>query len=750
MKLPCLLLLTISITTAYAQEERVPVSGKVVSSDGGQPITYASVRLMERGTGTVTNDSGSFFLWAPRGRDTVVISHLGYKTRWIAQSDVKGMVVLEKEPVEMREVVVGDPLEIILKAVDRIPENYLTIPYVTKGFYRTTAKKEKQYGFLSESLFDIYNYAFADQHAPDFRLVKHREFKDTAAMENITIGSRPEGIEHDDIVRNLKDGDMKVFTGEGPKYYDYTLDGIVDVGGRRAYQVSFDQKDGLKESRLKGSVFIDVKSYAFLYFDFGKSPKGLQYDEFPESAAKRTLLKLLGITLKRTLDHRTIAYRPIGKKWVLSDVTQDLHWYYKTSKNGPIVNLYPAAHYVVTDVDTTPRPFAAGEIMRRTELIEDEATDEDSLFWKDYTIILPDFPEQPVIRHIKASNAVRQVRVGLEARLRKMPRNTAERIDTILSVYHAHGLFNGTALVSWKGSILVDKGYGYANRERHRSADGGTGYRIGSTSKTFTSVIINQLVAEGKLRLDTPIRAYLPDYVNGGLTIDQLLTHKSGVHNLTESDDFMTSNFAGSLSLKEVVKKYCSDTLDFPAGTQFSYSNSGFVLLALIAQEVTGKPFDQLLQERIFGPLKMDHSYVGMRQTDGEATGYLDGRPEARYDARNLMGAGGIVSTADDLFKYSEGLRTLLPPDRFQDMLKPRATWDEYKAYYDYGWMTDREMFGVSGNKNIVTYHPGTDAGFFTMFARQDDRDATIILLNNTGDFPRFEMTDLILNELNR
>jgi hypothetical protein len=64
--------------------------------------------------------------------------------------------------------------------------------------------------------------------------------------------------------------------------------------------------------------------------------------------------------------------------------------------------------------------------------------------------------------------------------------------------------------------------------------------------------------------------------------------------------------------------------------------------------------------------------------------------------------------------------------------------------------MTDREMFGVSGNKHVVTYHPGTDAGFFTMFARQDDRDATIILLNNTGDFPRFEMTDLILNELNR
>ena len=759
MRFPCLLafclsiVLVSSITEANAQDSRAGISGRIVSSEDHRPIAYASIRLAGSGSGTVSNDSGAFFMWIPASAvaDTLQVSHLGFRTKAVALAALRTgtAIVLEKEAVEMREVVVGDPLEIILKAVARIPDNYLTKPYTTKGFYRVTGRKGDLYTFLSETLFDIYNFDRTEKKQSQFRLVKHREFKDSAATQGLTIGTRPDELIACDLVYHIQD--MKVFSKEGPKYYTYQLEGIVDFAGRKAYEISFDQKEGLKESRLKGKVYIDTKTHAFLYFDYGLSPRGLDYVHFPEDPAKRFLLKLLGVTLLVKQDDYHIRYRQIGKKWVLSDMTEDVHWDLHMSKKSTPQQIYPAIHYVVTDVDTTAvKPFADNEVMRSKELIEDEKTDEDSLFWKDYTVILPDFPEQPVIQRIKAANALMDISAGLEQRLRKLPKDPALRLDTILAAYHAHGLFNGSALVSWKGRVLVDKGYGFANRNTQTAASGVTGYRIGSLSKTFTSVIINQLVEEGKLDLHAPIRTYIPFYVNGSVTIDQLLTHRSGIPNLTENLDYLAQELSKTYTLKEVVTRFCSDTLEFPSGTQFSYSNSGFIVLALIAEEVTGKPFGTLLQERIFGPLHMDHSYLGMQHTPGEAIGYVAGRPELAYDARNLAGAGGIVTTPEDLLRYSEGLGQLLPPARLRDMLATRVDWPEYKAYYDYGWMTDKDQFDVSGNGHVITYHPGTDAGFFTMFARQDDRDATIVLLNNTGDFPRFEMTDLILNELNR
>ncbi|TDW96067.1 serine hydrolase [Dinghuibacter silviterrae] len=750
MRFSCLIIAFFMVSSLSAQNGRRGISGRILSSDDRSPLSYASVRLTGSGQGTVSNDSGAFFIWIPAENrtDTLLISHLGFRSQKLPVAALqKGdAIILEKEAVEMREVVVGDPLQIILKAAARIPENYLTQPYVTRGFYRATGRKTKEYGFLSETLFDIYNYAVADWQPSQFHLVKHREFKDSALMSGITMGLSPNGLIGGDIVRHLEG--MKVFSSEGPNFYDYRLEGLVALDGRKAYEVSFDEKDGLKESRLKGEVFIDAGSYAFLYFDFGLSPKGIAYLQYPEESGKRFLLKLFGITIKKVAGRQRIRYRPIGNKWVLSDVTMNNEFRLQRHKNASVEDLHDDVHYVVTDVDTTvTHPFSDHETTRGNEMIEDEQTDEDSLFWKDYTVILPDFPEQPVISRIKAANAVFAVRKRLEDRLRKLPKDPALRIDTILAAYHAQGLFNGSALVSWKGKVLIDKGYGFADRSSKRVADGTTGYRIGSTSKTFTSVIINQLVSEWRLRLDTPIRAYIPYYANGNVTIDQLLTHRSGIHNLTEEDDYLGQELTRKYSLKEVVTRFCSDTLDFPPGSQFRYSNSGFVVLALIAEAVTGKPFDTLLEERIFRPLQMDHSYVGMRRTPPEAIGYINGGPEYAYDARNLIGAGGIVTTSEDLLKYSEGLHRLLPPDRLQDMLKPRVDWDEYKAWYDYGWMTDKDGFSV---KHIVIYHPGTDLGFFTMFARQDDRNATIVLLNNTGDFPRFEMTDLILSELNR
>ena len=125
-----------------------------------------------------------------------------------------------------------------------------------------------------------------------------------------------------------------------------------------------------------------------------------------------------------------------------------------------------------------------------------------------------------------------------------------------------------------------------------------------------------------------------------------------------------------------------------------------------------------------------------------------------KYYVQNIGGSGGITLTTADLLKWSNALDTskLLPTSKIEQLIAPKAEYNDWDAYYGYGWMDgwmiDRYMFHSSRIHKIY-YHPGTDFGFYSMFIKQPDNGITIILLNNTGEFPRFKITELILNELN-
>ena len=319
----------------------------------------------------------------------------------------------------------------------------------------------------------------------------------------------------------------------------------------------------------------------------------------------------------------------------------------------------------------------------------------------------------------------------------------------MLTFYHANGQFNGAALVKSKGKVILSKSYGYADKEKQLTGNEHTAYRIGSTSKTFTSVIINQLMAEGKINANAPVKTYLPWYVNGDVTINQLLTHRSGIPEYFDNDELELKLLTQSLTLKEIVQKLCSDSLQFKSGTDFYYSNSNFAILALVAQEVTQIPFETLLKQRIFDPLQMTDTYFGIYKGSDpyQAIGYSHGVRKSIYNVNNTEGAGGISSSTADLLKYHDGLLTgkLMPKVQLDSMFKPRVEFKDYHAWYDYGWMTDKSAFAAT-QKHVITYHPGTDLGFFSMFAREADTDSCIILLNNTGDFPRYDMADLIFD----
>ena len=235
------------------------------------------------------------------------------------------------------------------------------------------------------------------------------------------------------------------------------------------------------------------------------------------------------------------------------------------------------------------------------------------------------------------------------------------------------------------------------------------------------------------------------------MTIEQLLSHQSGIPNYLQNTDHILRVFEEEPTTKEWVETFGKDTLDFDPGTDFKYSNTGFLLLAHIAEVVTGEDFAFLLKAKIFDPLGMKDTYSG---TPGAGRivprGYYYGQLEKLYALENTKGAAGVVSTIADLLKWSQALESdvLLPKELLDKAYMPRAAYTDWDGDYGYGWMKDNNMLKTS-KKHEIRYHQETDYGFYTKFLKQPDEGITIILLSNTGEYPRFENTELILEELN-
>src|SRR5215471_3449300 len=254
----------------------------------------------------------------------------------------------------------------------------------------------------------------------------------------------------------------------------------------------------------------------------------------------------------------------------------------------------------------------------------------------------------------------------------------AKKIDDLMTLYSSYGQFNGTVLVAEKGSVIFKKGYGLANMEWGIPNQPDTKFRLGSITKQFTSMLVMQLVQDGKVKLDGKLTDYLPDYrkdTGDRVTIHNLLTHTSGIPSYTGLPRFFEDVSRNPYTVEAFVKKYCSGDLEFEPGSKFSYDNSGYFLLGAIIEKVTGKPYEQVLRERIFDPLGMkdtgyDHHEDILKR---RATGY-DKSPRGVINSPYLdmslpYAAGSLYSTVEDLYLWDQALYTdkLLEP-KYKEM----------------------------------------------------------------------------------
>jgi len=324
-----------------------------------------------------------------------------------------------------------------------------------------------------------------------------------------------------------------------------------------------------------------------------------------------------------------------------------------------------------------------------------------------------------------------------------------DKLDALIGAYAQEGQFNGSVLVAEDGNIIYKKGFGMANMEWGIPNQPNTKFRLASVTKQFTAMLIVQLAAENKLKLDVPISTYLPDYPkkNGDIiTIHQLLTHTSGIPNFTSFSNYRQI-MGEPHSPEELVNMFADSTLEFTPGDRFAYSNSGYVLLGYTIEKITGESYEQVLQSKIFTPLKMnnsgyDHNNIVIKN---RASGY--NRAGTTFQHANYLdmsipfSAGGIYSTVEDLYLWDQALYgEKLLPAKYRDLLFVNHI-PAGENYYGYGWELGKMTVGSTDEQLSTISHSGSINGFGTLITRIPSERSSIILLNNTGDAPLQEMT---------
>ncbi len=291
------------------------------------------------------------------------------------------------------------------------------------------------------------------------------------------------------------------------------------------------------------------------------------------------------------------------------------------------------------------------------------------------------------------------------------------------------------ALVIKDGKTILRKGYGMADIENSKPQNPEMISRIGSVTKQFTSTAILKLMEEGKIKLEDPITKFLPDYPTQGktVTIWNLLNHTSGIKSYTGVESNMTTeNKAKNLSHAELLTTFQNIEFDFNPGDQWSYNNSGYYLLGMIIEKVSGMSWDAYLTKKFFKPLKMKSTVTDdTKLKSGEAIGYSkDGDKFVVADFVHPsipFAAGSIASTVDDLWKWNSAIFNykVVSKASLDKAWTPTKLNDGSMQSYGFGWSISRV-----GEQKAISHGGGID-GYLTYVLYIPDSKVFVALLSN-------------------
>lgn len=313
------------------------------------------------------------------------------------------------------------------------------------------------------------------------------------------------------------------------------------------------------------------------------------------------------------------------------------------------------------------------------------------------------------------------------------------KLDAYLDTLSRNSKLMGTLAVAKDGEVIYSKMIGLSDVERRTAPVAATRYRIGSISKTFTAAMMLKAVAQNRITLSTKLSDYFPDFPKSqNITMEMLLRHNSGIHNFTDDADYMTWHTKAH-GQNEMLAQMVKRGFDFEPGVRHDYSNSNYVLLSYVLEKVYKKPFGQLLQAELAKPLLLKNTSLSAESpaaNEARSYEYSNGWTFVPFTHVSVpMGAGGMVSTAEDLLVFLKAL--------FGGKIVSEALLAQMK--------TTKGGFGM-GLFEIPFYehkgfgHTGGIDGFASVFAHFPDSGISYAFISNGHSYNTNDVSIAVLS----
>jgi CubicO group peptidase (beta-lactamase class C family) len=351
----------------------------------------------------------------------------------------------------------------------------------------------------------------------------------------------------------------------------------------------------------------------------------------------------------------------------------------------------------------------------------------------------------------------------------QLPTHKRAAIDSMINTWHHYGVFNGGIIIAQKGQVVYQRSAGYANFETGAPNTDATPFNLASVSKPFTAIAVLQLVHRNKLKLTDALVQYLPDFPYPAVTINQLLSHTSG---LPEADQFEKTYIAAHpaeiLSNQKIYQHLVAlkpSPLD-TAGEKHFYNNLNFILLAILVEKITGMPFEDYMQRNIFKKAGMKNTYVRASISPNTARYFLPTFYDTTFHhvdsfanrkiytddpLGGTQGDNNVISTLQDMVLFDKALNNgkLLPPHMVKLMYQPvkLANGTNFftggKKTYTLGWNVNER--NASGQ--FAVWHDGSLVGLTTILFKNLTDDITYVMYENRN-VPNFFRRYLAISDV--
>ena len=387
------------------------VTGIVIDARTRRPLPFATIFLLNRSTGTISNSSGRFTIKLKNltDEDTLGVSFIGYKMqKYLVSAIDTGLLIvrLSSEMVRISEVIVKplDPIYILTKAVQSIHDNFDKTAGLQTAFFRESTEQDGKNVSSSEAVINIYKEPYTSNRPDQVKLYKGRKSVNSLGKEYIDLivqGGLFNNLQLD-IVKNIPTFlDVDYFA-----LYDYHVDRIIMHLDRPTYVITFDQKPDVKYPCYKGSVYIDVNSFAIVGASFGLNEKNLNYNT-------RDYIKKSPRTIRvnPTAAFYEVYYRFYENKWNLNYARSEIRLHIRQKKDNDQdkfnSNFRSVSEFVITGIDSSSTErFKVNEVSGPKDVLLEQIGEVDMSFWGDENIIITEEPIEKIILRIGRRNNI--------------------------------------------------------------------------------------------------------------------------------------------------------------------------------------------------------------------------------------------------------------------------------------------------------------------------------------------------------